>query len=185
MRQSGDMRIKLRVGVGVVVAGACVLWAAGCGGPPTAFERHFFNITTNFPSGLESTNQSPGLAPAGYTFEPNETAKGVARSLGSFGPVGELASVALGGVFGLWGLLRSNRATRTAGVLVQVIETGRELMARTPQGAAAGEAWKQWMVMHQAETGVIREVVDILNKAVDEKSAGFVAQELVERMAKK
>jgi hypothetical protein len=96
--------------------------------------------------------------------------------------VGELASVALGGVFGLWGLLRSNRATKTAGVLAQVIETGREIMARTPQGAAAGEAWKQWMVMHQAETGVIREVADLLNKAVDEKSAGFVAQELVDRM---
>jgi hypothetical protein len=45
------MRKKLRVGAGVAVAGGCVLWAAGCGGPPTAFERHFFNVTMNFPPG--------------------------------------------------------------------------------------------------------------------------------------
>ncbi|HWQ92899.1 MAG TPA: hypothetical protein VN673_14580 [Clostridia bacterium] len=119
-----------------------------------------------------------------YIFRPNTNAAAVSnvvgRSVGVFGGAfGQLAGVLAGGLFGLWGYLRSARAARVAGVLAQVIETGRMVLQSTPQGQALDEQWKHWMVKHQGETGVIQDVVGLLGAVVDNTTAKAVANQLV------
>jgi hypothetical protein len=174
---------------GLLGALVLVVVAAGCAGPPSRLELKYFNVRTNLPSGLEDTNGNLGTGPADYSFEPNAAAQDVANTVGwvtgMFGPWGEMATVVSGWLFGLYATVRSSKSSKVAGVLAQVIETGRQVLASTPQGAALGEQWKQWMVMHQAEAGVLSEVSKLLDSAVDPASAKYVAGQLVDRMSQK
>ena len=117
-----------------------------------------------------------------YTFVPGTNAVAVtetAREIGGlWGPWGELIGLILGGVFGIWGLLRSSRANKTAAVLAQVIETGKQLLRLTPQGNELDATWTAWMKEHQRETGTMLAVIQLLNNVVDEPSAKQVAAEL-------
>lgn len=119
-----------------------------------------------------------------YTFVPGTNATALtetARGIGSlWGPFGELAGLIVGGLFGLWGVMRSNRANKTAAVLAQVIETGKQLLRLTPQGQGLDAAWTSWMKEHQRETGTMLAVIQLLNTVVDEPSAKRVAKELAE-----
>lgn len=126
------------------------------------------------------TNFTPG-----YTFTPNTNAAQIAQTGGSiaglFGPWSTLATTLLAGAFAVWGKLRSTAATnsaKTAGVLAQVIEVGRQVLQTTPQGQALDAQWKQWMIQHQAQTGVIQQVISIVNNVVDNESAKAAAAEL-------
>ena len=118
-----------------------------------------------------------------YTYTPNERARTVSAVAGTaaglLGPVGELVALLCAGAFGVWGQIRSSRATRVAGVLAQVIETGRAVLQSTPQGQKLDDQWKSWMITHQAEQGVIEDVVKLLGKVVDHGSAMEVSRELV------
>lgn len=118
-----------------------------------------------------------------YTYTPNTNAARLvstaSSAAGLFGPWGELVGLVLGGVIGGYGMLRSSRATKTAGVLAQVIETGRQVLQATPQGQAIDEQWKMWMMQHQAERGVMADVLKLLENVVDEPSAKVAAQGLV------
>ena len=80
--------------------------------------------------------------------------------------------------------MRSRKATRVAGVLAQVIETGRAILQSTPQGKEADEKWKSWMIEHQAEQGVIEDVVKLLGAVVDTPSAREAAEKLVALMGR-
>jgi hypothetical protein len=169
---------------------ACVV-VAGCVGVPRAWERRFYDVQTNSLPTAVATNQSrtvrvvPGAVET-YSLTPNATSEQAAKTVGGiaglFGPWGELAGLAAGGLIGLYGMLRSSRSQKTAAVLAQVIETGRMLLEGTAQGRAAEEQWRQWMIRHQAETGVMQDVVKLLQSAVDEPSAKEVAQELLRRL---
>ncbi len=122
-----------------------------------------------------------------YVFTPNTNADSVSNAVGRvtgvFGfPFGDLVGLLVGGLFGVWGYLRSAKAQRVAGVLAQVIETGRAVLQTTPQGQKLDEQWKVWMVKHQAEAGVIQEVVALLGKVVDSASAKEAAGKLVEKL---
>ena len=106
----------------------------------------------------------------------------VARSIGGLSGipgVGELAGIAVSGLLGIWGLLRARNKSKVAATLAQVIEVGREVMQRTPQGSEAADKWQNWMIAHQAETGVIKQVISLLPKAVDQPAAEQVARELL------
>jgi len=121
-----------------------------------------------------------------YTYKPNTNAAQLqavgSRTAGLFGPFGELVGVLIGAGFGLWGYLRSSKAAKVAGVLAQVIETGRMVLQATPQGQALDEEWKRWMIQHQAEQGVIQDVVKLLGNVVDEPSAKQAAERLLALM---
>ena len=184
-----------------------------CANAPTAFERKFYDVETNHvPRVVLVTNVVPvtssaagsveGASPEwrtnvefvtnteeSYTFKPNTNAAALvstaSKAAGLFGPWGELVGVVLGGIIGGYGLLRSSRAAKTAAVLAQVIETGRQVLQSTPQGQAIDDEWKLWMIQHQAEQGVITDVMRLLEKAVDEPSAKAVAQKLVQVMAER
>jgi hypothetical protein len=121
-----------------------------------------------------------------YEFTPNGAAEQAARTIGGIagvlGPWGELVTLGVSGLFGIYASVRSRRYRKTAEVLTQVIETGRAVLASTPNGSAAMEAWTQWMIQHQAETGVFEEVVKLLGSAVDPASARGVAAELLQQV---
>ena len=118
-----------------------------------------------------------------YTYTPNtnaaQLASTVTRTADLFGPWGQLAGVVIGGIIGGYGLLRSSRSAKTAGVLAQVIETGRQVLQSTPEGQAMDQQWKLWMMQHQAEQGVVLDVLKLLDNVVDEPSAKTTAQELI------
>ena len=119
-----------------------------------------------------------------YTYTPNTNAARLVSTASSaaslFGPWGELVGLVLGGVIGGYGMLRSSRASKTAGVLAQVIETGRQVLQATPQGQVLDEQWKLWMMQHQAEQGVMTDVLKLLQSVVDEPSAKLAAEGLVD-----
>ncbi len=123
-----------------------------------------------------------------YTYAPNTNAaqlvSTVSRTTSLLGPWGELAGIVLGGMLGAYGLIRSSRAAKTAGVLAQIIETGRQVLQSTPQGQALDQQWKLWMMQHQAEQGVVLDVIKLLDNVVDEPSAKLTAQELISLMKK-
>jgi hypothetical protein len=123
-----------------------------------------------------------------YTYTPNERARTVSAVAGTaaglLGPVGELVALLCAGAFGVWGQLRSSRATRVAGVLAQVIETGRAVLQASPQGQKLDEQWKNWMITHQAQQGVIEDVVKLLGTVVDDGTAKEAAARLLELMGR-
>ena len=182
----------------------------GCASAPTRLEQKLFDIRTNqIPTVTLVTNIVPVYADSGnpsgvagspiawrtnvtvttnfaeaYTYTPSATAARVASAANFLGPWGQLAGMVLGGLIGAYGILRSSRAAKTAGVLAQVIETGRQVLQSTPQGQTLDQQWKTWMIQHQAEQGVISDVVKLLNQVVDEPSAKITAQDLVALMNK-
>jgi hypothetical protein len=188
----------------------CAVLLTGCASTPTRLEQKLFDVRTNqIPSVVLVTNIVPVYAQAGidgraqaspvswrtnitvttnlveaYTYTPKLSADQLASATSLLGPWGQLLGVILGGVIGAYGLIRSSRATKTAGVLAQVIETGRQVLQATPQGQALDAQWKTWMIQHQAEQGVMSDVVKLLNQAVDEPSAKITAQDLLALMNK-
>jgi hypothetical protein len=104
--------------------------------------------------------------------------------IGDFWGVGGLVGTILAGLFGVWARMRGNQAQKTAGVLAQVIEAGRKILATTPQGQGLETQWVAWMSKHQTETGVVLEVAKLLKQVVDKDTAQMVADELI-KMAQK
>ena len=140
------------------------------------------------------TNITPVLTPVvvtftnyavAYDYQKGTNAQSVEAIAGAiaapFG-FGDIVKVALGGVFGLWGLWRSSKKAKTAATLAQVIETGRRVLQQTPQGSEAEQAWRNWMISHQSEQGVIQDVVKLLQRNVDSAAAREAAAELVKLM---
>lgn len=126
-----------------------------------------------------------------YTLTPSETAKGVA---GIAGTVGNVLVPGTGGLIttGLLGLLsiflgyrnrkfagENSVLSQSAGVLAQIIETGREIMSKTPQGQKAADAFTQWMVVHQAETQTISEISKIVKETTSNTEAQKAADQII------
>lgn len=165
--------------------------------PPTAVENTFFTVVTNYvpivvPQVVYVTNEA-GTAwqtnvvyktnwAEGYTFSPNTNASAVIETgtaIGNFFGVGGLVGTILAALFGMWARLRGNQAVKTAGVLAEIIEAGRKVLASTPQGTSLESNWVAWMSKHQTETGVILEVAKLLKQVVSNETAQKVADELI------
>lgn len=173
---------------------------------PTAFEQKMFVIETNFveevrwqTNTITVTNLIAGvptpvptmvitvttnLTPV-YNFTPGQNATATAATAGAttnlFAPgLGGLVTSLLGGLFGLWGTLRSRRANRTAESLAQIIETGQQVLLTAPNGAQLAASWKAWMVKHQAETGVIADASKLVANVVDTESAREAAARIAQ-----
>lgn len=111
---------------------------------------------------------------AQYVFTPGDGAERV-RNVGEaiaepFG-LGKLVGGVLGGVFGIWGLLRSRKANTTAAVLAQAVETGRALIRDTPQGQQVDAKFRDWLIKHQSEAAVLDQVGKLLRNDVDATGA--------------
>jgi hypothetical protein len=164
--------------------------------PPSPWEQSNYNVVTNKTevvtpayttevAGIEVVVPETTNLLESYEFLPSEKTKAIQETgkvIGSFWGVGELVSGLIGGVFGLWGVLRSRKSNKTAAALVQIIETGRVLLKETPQGQRLDDKWTLWMVKHQAEQGIINEVVKLMGQAVDNESAKVVSQKILDLM---
>jgi len=125
---------------------------------------------------------------AAHTYTPNTNAAaiaGIGKAIGDPFGVGGLVGTLVAGLFAGWAAYRnrqnSTRATNaelSAAVLAQIIETGRNVLKTTPQGAELDAKFKSWMIEHQAATGVLEQVSGMLSQVVDNQSARMVAAEL-------
>lgn len=119
-----------------------------------------------------------------YEYKPSAMAMSAQATAGT---IGNLAAPGVGGsiatgMFGLilagWSWLRSSRATKTAINSSQVIETMRELLKTMPNGKQYDAVLTQWMQQHQADAGVLSNVLDILENNVSNNDAKNVVQQL-------
>lgn len=189
-----------------IIFGLSLCLVVGCAAtkPPSKVEQTFFTVTTNFypvvvpvTNLLVITNESGTKWETnvvyktnfveGYDFQANTNAAAVVETgtaIGNFFGVGGIAGTILAALFGLYAKMRSNTAFKTAGLLAQVIEAGRKILATTPQGQKLESEWVAWMSKQQTEAGVILEVAKLLKTVVNNESAQLVADQLIE-MAKK
>ena len=162
----------------------------GCSSkPPTKAEQRIFTVTTNYyPAEVVSTNSGQVVTqivqmPA-YTYGPGpggDAAKGVAGAIGNIaapGVGGPIASGVVGLGLALWAWIRGNKQSATANNLAQSIEVARELIKSLPNGAAIDSSYTTWLAQHQAEAGVIPQVLDILDKTVDNPLAKQTSDQL-------
>lgn len=128
------------------------------------------------------TNQS-------WTYNPGPGAQAVKDAAGT---IGNIASPGVGGpiggavaslIFAGWAWVRGSKANATANNLAQVIETARQLMQSLPNGKAADQSLTAWMAKHQAEAGVLPQVLNILENNVDTPAAKEVADQLNSALA--
>jgi hypothetical protein len=108
--------------------------------------------------------------------------KETARLIPGVGPFADLLGGILLGGLAVYARLRSTK--KTAAVLAQVIEVGREILSQTPQGAQAATAWKDWMIKHQATQGVFESVLKLVSNktVVDNAEASRIATQLLSLM---
>jgi hypothetical protein len=171
------------------------LTTVGCVGAPTEVEKKLFNIeTVQVPVVTWSTNIEGGQAVItaetnwyeAFDFTPGQTADAIVETgtnIGNLFGVGGIVGTLLSSILGIWAKLRSNTNRKTAAVLAQVIEAGRKIMDKTPQGQAAEGKWVQWMSKHQTEAGVVLEVSKLLKQVVNKESAQVVADQLIQMTA--
>lgn len=138
----------------------------------------FTNFLTNVVSTvLLQTNQQ-----ATYAYTQGAGAQTVKDTVGGIGALfgaGGVATTAAGVLFSLWGWLRSSKNYNTAANTAQVVETLRQFIKQLPNGAAYDQALTTFMVQHQAEAGVLAQVVDILNKEVSNPDAQQASREII------
>lgn len=151
-------------------------------------------ITNNVFQVFNQTNvfSVTNLISQGYTYTPNTNAaltKDTAIVVGNsiLPGAGTVAGAIVSGLFGVWGLIRSRKANTVSATLAQGIEVYGEVV-KTIQGVNGQDIdakVKQWLQQHQAETGTIQAVLNLLNKTVDNEEARKVAAELQEFLTKK
>ena len=116
-----------------------------------------------------------------YDWTPSTNANQIAQTGGAIGGLfgyGGLISTGLLGIFGIWAKMRSSRNYATAANMAQTIETIRSFVQSLPRGAEYDAALVQWMQAHQAEAGVLDQVLEILKNDVSNPDARFAAQQL-------
>jgi hypothetical protein len=133
-----------------------------------------------------TTNQAPV-----YSLVPNSTSTAVAGIAGAASNlavpgVGELVT---GGLLALLSIFlgyrnrqmsgQNSALSQAAGVLAQTIETGRAIMATTPQGKQAADAFTSWMVSHQAETDTIGTITKIVKDSTSNVQAQAAANQIL------
>lgn len=148
----------------------------------------FVTNITSFVTFATNIVTQTNLAPS-YTMVPGKNAQTVAEVGGAVGNlfgVGGLASTIILGLFSAWAGIRNRQyagqndaLTQTAGVLAQNIQTLRQVIQTTPQGAQLGALIKQYLITHQAQAGVVEQVSGIVKNVVDNESAKAAADEML------
>lgn len=97
---------------------------------------------------------------------------------GLAGPFGAIGGALAGGLYALYG---KHRSKKVQGSLVQAIETAREVISATSHGDKMEDAFRTWLMQHQAAAGVIGEVSEIVKTAVNNDTAKAVASDIVKK----
>lgn len=113
-----------------------------------------------------------------YDYTPNATTKNtaaVAGTLSNLGVpgIGSLVTALLVGAAGAYGKMRSTLKTseKANEVLAQGVETAREVIYTTPQGAQLDAAFKNWLIQHQQSAGILGAVSEIVKDNVNSSAA--------------
>lgn len=161
-----------------------VLLPLGCSSTPTATERKIFDVSTNYvasgtniiPIYVETikTNWVTAINAGGSVV--NTAAPGV----------GTLVSTGILGLLSIFLGIRNRQyagqntsLSQAAGTLAQIIETGREVLSKTPQGQQAANAFTAWMVTHQADTNTIAQITQIVKDSTDNEEAQKAADQIL------
>jgi len=154
----------------------------GCSSAPTRTEQGLFNIQTNQVPVVVLSNGVPVNSQAevySYTLGPGaRNVQEIGTAVGNLFGVGGLVGTGLGALFSLWGWVRSSKKGQTAVTLAESIETMRMFIRQLPNGSVMDNELVNWMQAHQAETGVLNEVMALLSKYVDAGDAQAAAQQV-------
>lgn len=127
------------------------------------------NVTNLVPV-LMPTPQIIPVLQTNYVYDASGS-QAMATSLGALGgPWGAVAGAVAAGILGIWGGLKSQQANTAAAVAtsgVQAIETARNVIAALPNGAALSAAYDNWLVAHQADADIAKEVGALVDKVVN------------------
>jgi len=118
-----------------------------------------------------------------YLYHPGEGAKNiqeVGTTVGNLFGVGGMTGTALGALFSLWGYWRSKKSLVTAGNIAQTVETMREFVKSLPNGATYDNELVNWMQAHQADAGVLNQVMTLLKTQVNNQDAKVAAQQVMD-----
>lgn len=171
----------------LAIAG-CTAWRNGS--PPTKAEQALFTVQTNYVpvvSTVTNPPAAPGQAPTvstttnlepNYVYTQGHVIKDVQTGVSAIPGYGALASGAIGILAGIWGWLRSAKNYNTGVSLAQSIETIREFVKQLPNGVTYDSALTTWLQAHQAETGTIQGVLQMLENDVSNPDAQVAAQQI-------
>jgi hypothetical protein len=179
--------------------------------PPTKAESLIYNTVTNYvpvvvPSYVTNqvtvtsyaTNVVPVTVAAVTNLQPQyvETVKpGVASGIAAGGGVlnvllpgmGGLISTGVTALLGLWGYLRSSKQSSanydTGAALAQEIEIIRSFIKTLPNGATIDNTLTNFIQAHQADSGVLTQVLNLLASEVSNKDASTAAQQIAQTVA--
>lgn len=121
--------------------------------------------------------------PTTYSFTPGAGAKevqGIGTAIGNLFGVGGLVGTGLGALFSLYAGIRGRRSYNAAADTAQVVETVRQFIKNLPNGQVYDSALVQWMQAHQAEAGVLNDVVAILQREVSNADAKDAAAKVMD-----
>jgi len=167
---------------------SCAAWRNGA--PPTKTEAALFTVQTNYvPTIVTVTNPpaAPGQPPTvstttnltpNYVYTPGHVVKDVETGVSAIPGYGGLASLGIGALAAVWGWIRSSKNQNVGITLAQSIETIREFIKTLPNGANYDDALTSWLQSHQAETGTIAGVMQMLENDVSNPDAVVAAQQI-------
>lgn len=138
------------------------------------------------------TNVVPVTVPATTNLAPayaDSLKPGVAQGIGAasavantiFPGAGTVISIVGNGVLGLLTLLAYGRSTKnanTAGVLAQNVQVARQLLQSLPNGAALDQQFTSFIQNHQADEGVLQQVIALVASKVSNSNAQTAAQQI-------
>jgi hypothetical protein len=145
-----------------------------------------------------ATNVVPVTVAAVTNLQPQyvETVKpGVASGIAAGGGVlnvllpgmGGLVSTGVTALLGLWGYLRSSKQSSanydTGAALAQEIEIIRSFIKTLPNGATIDNTLTNFIQAHQADSGVLTQVLNLLASEVSNKDASTAAQQIAQTVA--
>ena len=149
--------------------------------PVTVFQTNVQGVVTYQTNLVTVTQSVTNLAPA-YSYSIGAGGKevqGVASGVGALFGAGGIASTAAGLLLSLWGWARSSKNYATAANTVQLVEVIREFVKALPNGAAYDTALTSYMTQHQADAGVLTQVLGILAREVNNPDAKQAASEVI------
>lgn len=164
----------------------------GCSSPPTKIERRLFTIETNYVpiytsvtniSATETNVVTVTNVVEDVVYRPGPTAEAIKETGGAVGNLfgaGGLVSTALAGIFSAWAWVRSSKRQAMAINLAQTIETVRSFIRQLPSGETYDTALIQWMQAHQADAGVLQQVMTLLAREVSNPDARVAAEQIRE-----
>jgi len=156
----------------------------------TSFQTNVQGVTVT----KYETNVVPVTVPATTNLEPayintvkpsvQSGIQGAGGILNTFFPgIGSIALNALLALLGAWGYLRSSKLGDTSAALTQEIQVVRQILQSVPNGAALDNAFVQWIQNHQADAGVLKQVMDLIASEVSNKDAQTAAQQIAATVA--